>query len=247
MNEAVTLSHLGMGDMIGISPAVRHYCKKYKEVYIFTKERNSKNVFAMYDDVSNLNIITITDDHTSEFEQVNFYLNELDDKCDIIRSGLYKQGRSAFKNLPDNFYNDFGLDYSVYEEEFDIPSEVTNNETYSSLLDGIEYNFVMGTSSTKDVTDEIVESIEDDFLVISPSKNVYDEDDDRYQLAEKFLNLPLLDYVNVIKNAKGVYLIDSSFSLLSKFVASKDSKKVLYNKSGYELSPNFFSGWEIVK
>jgi hypothetical protein len=105
----------------------------------------------------------------------------------------------------------------------------------------------MGTSSTKDVTDEIVESIEDDFLVISPSKNVYDEDDDRYQLAEKFLNLPLLDYVNVIKNAKGVYLIDSSFSLLSKFVASKDSKKVLYNKSGYELSPNFFSDWEIVK
>lgn len=86
MNEAVILSHLGMGDMIGISPAVRHYCKKYKEVYIFTKERNSKNVFAMYDDISNLNIITITDDHTSEFEQVNFYLNELDERCDIIRS-----------------------------------------------------------------------------------------------------------------------------------------------------------------
>ena len=246
MDEAVILSHLGMGDMIGISPAVRHYCKKYKEVYIFTKERNSKNVFAMYDDVSNLNIITITDDYTSEFEQVNFYLNELDDKCDIIRSGLYKQGRSAFKNLPDNFYNDFGLDYSVYEEEFDIPSEVANNETYSSLLDGIEYNFVMGTSSTKDVTDEIVESIEDDFLVISPSKNVYDEDDDRYQLVEKFLNLPLLDYTNIIKNAKGIYLIDSSFSLLSKFVASKNSKKVLYNRSGYNLSMQFFNGWEII-
>lgn len=165
----------------------------------------------------------------------------------LLGPGLYKQGRSAFKNLPDNFYNDFGLDYSVYEEEFNLPSEIINDDTYSSLLDGIDYNFVMGTSSTKDVTDEIVESIEDDFLVISPSKNVYDEDDDRYQLAEKFLNLPLLDYVNVIKNAKGVYLIDSSFSLLSKFVASEDSKKILYNKSGYELSPNFFSGWEIVK
>ena len=247
MNEAVILSHLGMGDMIGISPAVRHYCKKYEEVYIFSKEKNSKNIFELYDDITNLNIITIDDNPSYELEQINSCLNQLDDKCDIIRSGLYKESRSDFTNLPDNFYDDFDLEYSIYDEEFDLPDKFFNNQTYLNLLNGIEYNFVVGSSSTKDITEEILASIEDDLFVVNPSKNVYDENDDRFELAEKFLNLPLLDYVNIITNAKGLYLIDSSFSLLSKFVSSKESKKVLYNRSGYKLSENFFSDWEIVE
>jgi len=247
MNEAVVLSHLGMGDMIGISPAVRHYCKKYDEVYIFTKEKNSKNVFSLYDDVPNLNIITIDNDSTSELKQINFYLNQIESDFDLISSGLYKEDRSEFVNLPDNFYNDFDLDYSVYEEEFNLPNKVFEDNTLLDLLDSVEYNFVVGTSSTKDITEEILDTIEDDLFIVNPSKNVYREEDPRYQLAEKFLNLPLFDYTNIIKNAKGVYLIDSSFSLLSKFVASKDTKKVLYNRSGYDLSSNFFSDWEILK
>jgi hypothetical protein len=246
MNDAVILSHLGMGDMIGISPAIRHYCKKYNEVYIFSKEKNSKNVFAMYDDVPNLNIIAIDNDSNLESQQINFYLSEIESDFDLISSGLYKKNRAEFTNLPDNFYDDFDLDYSVYEEEFNLPNKILEDKTYFDLLDGIDYNFIVGTSSTKDINEEILESIEDDLFIINPSKNVYTEEDPRYQLAEKFLNLPLFDYTNIIKNAKGIYLIDSSFSLLSKFVASKNSKKVLYNRSGYNLSMQFFNGWEII-
>ena len=209
--------------------------------------KNSKNVFSLYDDVPNLNIITIDNDSTLELQQINFYLNELGSNLDLISSGLYKKERSDFTNFPDNFYDDFDLDYSVYREEFNLPSKILEDKRYLDLLDDVDYNFIVGTSSTKDITEEILESIEDNFFIVNPSKNVYSEEDTRYQLAEKFLNLPLFDYANIIKNAKGVYLIDSSFSLLSKFVASKNSKKVLYNRSGYDLSSNFFSDWEVVK
>ena len=245
MNDLVILSHLGMGDMIGISPAVRYFCKKYREVYIFTKERNSKNVFAMYDDVDNLNIISIDNDSSLESQQINFYLNQIKSDFDLISSGLYKKDRAEFTNLPDNFYDDLGLEYSVYDEEFNLPSKVLKDNTYLDLLDGIDYNFVVGTSSTKNITEEILESIKDDNFIVSPSKNVYSVNDSRYQLAEKFLNLPLFDYTNVIKNAKGLYLIDSSFSVFSKFIASKNSKKVLFSRSGYKASKQFFDGWEI--
>ena len=245
MKDLVILSHLGMGDMIGISPAVRHYCKKYNEVYIFSKERYSKNLFSLYDDVANLNIISIDNDSTSESQQINFYLNQLESDFDLISSGIYKEDRAEFTNLPDNFYDDLGLEYSVYEKEFDLPRKVLEDNSLLDLLDGVEYNFVVGTSSTKDITEEILESIEDNLFIVNPSKNLYSEEDSRYQLAEKFLNLPLFDYTNIIKNAKGVYLIDSSFSLLSKFVASKDSKKVLFSRSGYKASKQFFDGWEI--
>lgn len=245
MNDLVILSHLGMGDMIALSPAVRYFCKKYKEVYIFSKERNTKNIFSLYDDVANLNIISIDNDSTSESQQINFYLNQIESDFDLISSGIYKENRSEFKNLPDNFYDDLGLEYSVYEEEFNLPSKVLEDNTYLNLLGGINYNFVVGTSSTKDITEEILESIEDDNFIVSPSRNVYSEDDSRHQLAEKFLNLPLFDYTNVIKNAKGLYLIDSSFSALSKFIASKNSKRVLFSRSGYKASKQFFDGWEI--
>lgn len=247
MNDLVILSHLGMGDMIALSPAVRYFCKKYKEVYIFSKERNTKNIFSLYDDVDNLNIISIDNDSSLESQQINFYLNQIKSDFDLISSGLYKKDRAEFTNLPDNFYDDLGLEYSVYDEEFNLPSKVLKDNTYLDLLDGIDYNFVVGTSSTKNITEEILESIKDDNFIVSPSKNVYSVDDSRYQLAEKFLNLPLFDYTNVIKNAKGLYLIDSSFSALSKFIASKNSKKVLFSRSGYKASKKFFDGWEIVK
>lgn len=246
MNEAIVVSHLGMGDMIGISPAIRKFCKEYDEIYIFTKEKNSKNVFDMYDDISNLNIITVSDNSSMEREEINSSLSELGKERDVILSGIYKQNHSRFVNLPDNFYDDFELDYSTYDEYFNLPEKVLNNNSLTNLLDGIEYNFVVGTSSTQDITDEILESLDEDIFVVNPSKNIYSEDDDRYELAQKFLDLPLFDYVNLIKNAKGIYLIDSSFSLLSKFVASKESKKYLYNRSGYDLSKNFFCDWEII-
>ena len=94
---------------------------------------------------------------------------------------------------------------------------------------------------------KILEKISNNYLIINPHLNVYEKNHEHYELSQTFLDLKMFDYVNVIKNAKEVHLIDSSFSLLSKFVSPKKSKKFLYNKSGYKLSSGFFSGWEIIQ
>lgn len=248
-NNAIILSHLGMGDMLGFIPAIRKFCNDYDQVFIFSKEKNKLNVFEMYEDVDNLNIIVL-DDNENEFQQVDTYLSSLFKeigKCDIIKTGLYLGNHNKFEDLPDNFYLDADLPLTTYQKYFKLPSRLTSNTLLSKLLDGIDYNFMVGNSSTLDINDKILEKISNNYLIINPHLNVYEKNHEHYELSQTFLDLKMFDYVNVIKNAKEVHLIDSSFSLLSKFVSSKKSKKFLYNKSGYKLSSGFFSGWEIIQ
>jgi hypothetical protein len=242
--EAMVISHLGLGDMIGFSPAIRHFCERYKEVYIFSKEKNLKNVFGMYEDLDNLNIISIHD-NKDEVSETFFYVQKMSDSCDIITSGIYNSDRSPFEELPDNFYKDVNLPLNVYETKFNLPKRIIDDTSLSFLLNDIDYNFIVGTSSTNNIDDKIISFIDNDYLIINPFKNHYVLGDDKYELAQKFINLPIFDYVNVIKNAREIHLIDSAFCLLCKFVSSEKTKKIVYNESGYTLSKNFFHGWQI--
>jgi hypothetical protein len=246
MSNLVILSHLGMGDMIGVIPAVRYFCSLYSTVYIFSKESSIRNVKTMYSDLHNLKIISI-DSNLNPSREVAVVEKTVSDlnipECKILRSGIYKNSNN-YQNLPDNFYLDLGVDFSVYDSYFKLPEEQLKD--YSYLLEGKDFYFVNGTSSTKNIDGEILSKLDiGNNILINPNNNLYTKENVNWDLAEKFVGLPLFDYVTTIRKAKEIHVIDSAFSLLSKFVSIDSTRKYIYNRSGYTLSPSFFRGWEV--
>ena len=246
MKDLVILSHLGIGDMIGIHPIVRYNCEKYSNVYIFCKNMNLKNARGMYEDLTNLKIIAIdyNFDTSKEVDIVWRIIKDMNLQESIfLKSGIYKNS-SNYTNLPDNFYMDFGMDLSIYDNYFKLPEDklVQYEELYDKNL-----FFINGKSSTKNIDSEIMSRLGDtnNYFLVNPNHNLYDKSHTNYELANTFIGLPMLDYVNIIRRSKEIHVIDSAFSLLSKFVSLENSKKYIYNRSGYSLSTNFFKGWEI--
>lgn len=250
MKNAIILTHLGMGDMLSASPAIRYFATKYENVYIICKLRYFQNCMRMYEDVDNINILTLSSEaNDSEYHErleVNQFLNEFEEEYELLSSGIYHKNPSPFDKLPDNFYVDLGLDLNIYEKYFSLSESVYQNKKFKDIIDQYKYVFVCGKTSLVDHTEKIISKINSDLLLLSPSRNVYSNDHEYYDIAESIINLPIFDYVPLIQNAQEVHVIASSFSILSKFVASKDSKKYLYNYAKCGISKNFFSDWLII-
>jgi hypothetical protein len=55
---------------------------------------------------------------------------------------------------------------------------------------------------------------DDTYLIICANKNVYSEDDLKYNSANKFVNIPLQHYIDTIKNSKEIHVVNSCFSCI---------------------------------
>lgn len=250
MKNAIVLTHLGMGDMLSASPAVRYFASKYENVYIVSKLRYFKNCMTMYEDVDNINILTLTagadDSEYHERIEVNEFLSGFEGDYDLLSSGIYHKNPAPFDILPDNFYMDLGLELSVYENYFSLSENIYQNQTFKNIIDNYKYAFVCGKTSLVDYTKKIILKIDSDILMLSPSNNLYTPDHEYYEIAESVIGLPIFDYVPLIQNAQEIHVIASSFSILSKFVAPKEVKKCLHNYTKCGLSTNFFKDWQII-
>ena len=250
MKNAIILTHLGMGDMTCISPAIRYYAKQYENVYIACKIRYFENCLRMYEDVDNINILKLSPSaDNSEYQErleISKFVNDFNDEYDLLTCGIYKESHTPFTCLPDNFYMDLGLELETYEKYFSLPKSVYDNEYFNDIIKKYNYIFVHGKTSLVDYTEKILSNIKEDKLLLCPSKNLYSKNHEYYDIAETVINLPFFDYVPLIQNAKESHLIGSSFLCLAKFVSSSESKKYLYNHGNSEISKNFFKDWQIV-
>lgn len=250
MKNAIILTHLGMGDMISISPAVRYFASKYENVYIISKLRYFENCMKMYEDVDNINIFKLSysadDSEYQERIEVNQFLDNFEEEYKLLTCGIYHKDHTPFNNLPDNFYMDLGLDLNVYENYFSLSENIYQNQKFKNIIEHYKYAFVCGKTSLVDHTKKIISKIDPDILLLSPSKNLYTSEHEYYALAESAVGLPIFDYVPLIQNADEIHVIASSFSILSKFVAPHKVKKCLHNYTNCGLSTKFFEGWEIL-
>jgi citrate synthase len=51
-------------------------------------------------------------------------------------------------------------------------------------------------------------------LIICADHNVYSESDPHYHIAQEYVNIPVAEYIDIIKNADWIYVIDSCFSVI---------------------------------
>ena len=247
--DAFILHHMGLGDSIIMNPVVNFYSKKYKTVHIFCKKQNYNNVNNLF---MHLNNVIVNSLEAKSFDEektfIDNYINDnKQEDSKILSCGVFNNNNGPYVDIPENFYKEMNFDISDSIKYFKISDEYsTNVERVLSAPDSVWKNmvFMCAKSSDMDLTEAFKTEYKDDIknsLIVCPHDNISKKYN---KISNTFLDLPLLDYVWAIKQAKKVICIDSAFGVLSNFVARDSSEKIIHIRNYHGTSKNFYKGWE---
>ena len=228
MATAYFLSHNGLGDNISNIGAVRYLLKYYDTIFFLCKDIYVKNVCKLF---NGLPVVIVSFDHTNESSECSRIINSTD--SDRFISGCHKSYLSSrirsqhiLDHVPTNiplryghiemFYNDIGLDTSIYIHYFDIESTEESKTLYENIQHlSIVFLHTKGSNRTICVgeTVQMYES-QPNYIIICANDNVYPIDHPYYAIAKQYVNIPVADYIDVIKRASIITVIDSCFSCI---------------------------------
>lgn len=230
--KALIYTHLGLGDHFWMNGAVRYLATCYDEVYVICKDRNKRNVGAMYADDSSIKIVVVQGDedlhpwplNRTYFEHQGFT---------VYSCGFFAEVPSQLENLPVSFYKDLGLDPSIRTTYFHVP-RLAAAAQLAALYAGQPYVVVHQQSSVQ--TLPIVAALQaagEERLILDLNKNHYDSTHKWYDLAEHVVNKPVLEYTDLFEGAAELHMIESSlYCLASHLDLSRVAKKVCYEPWG---------------
>jgi hypothetical protein len=227
---AFFLSHNGLGDNITNTSAIHYLLNYYETIYFLCKDIYVENVNLLFTDKQ---VITIPVNSADENNHCKKIINSIP-KADLFISGnhtSYLKSRithpsllNYIKNNGDyackynhitQFYNDNGLDLSIYFEYFNIESSKKSIEYYEQIKQ-YKIVFLHTKGSQREINlDDIVKLYNtDEYIIICANKNVYALGTDKYELANKYINIYVAYYIDIIKNAEIIHVIDSCFSCI---------------------------------
>jgi hypothetical protein len=229
MATAYFLSHNGLGDNISNIGAVRYLLKYYDTIFFLCKDIYVKNVCKLF---NGLPVVIVPIDSKNEFADCFRIINNSKDSDRFI-SGCHKSYLSFRIRSPDildhvpnhiplqydhieMFYKDIGLDTSIYIHYFDIESTEESVTMYDKIKDlHIVFLHTKGSNRTICV-DETVQMYKDqlNYIIICANDTVYPIDHPYYTISKKYVNIPIVDYIDVIKHASIIEVIDSCFACI---------------------------------
>lgn len=243
------LSHMGLGDIINTVSIVRYLDTMYDEVHIFVFQKFINNMIDIYGYNKKIkfvpcdNIYYLTWPTRKEiYNNINFDIYEK-----VYASGehirnLYNKHPSLNK-LPFNFYDDTNLPYNIFRDFFYIPKTIKSVELYNIIKQASinEYIFMHGSSSTGvhfdySYIENALQISKNDILIIDPNINQYNVNDKYYNIAQQFINMNILDYIDTITNASKLYLSDSCFSCLAIQLNLKSDHNYIISRSIIDYS-----------
>ena len=211
------ISHLGLGDIILLLPAIANCASNCKLLYIFCKNIYTDTIIHFLSPYNNIKIIEF-DTQLNELDVINKNIQYLINKHNniyIYSSGYYKKDCNPLTDFPNNFYKDLSLDFNYALNLYNIP--ITQNAIMlHTLLKDLNkpYIFLHTQASNLNLNVDI-DTANTNVIIINPETNMYTSEHVYYTTAQKFLrkenNYTLLDYKLVIENATALYLIDSSY------------------------------------
>jgi hypothetical protein len=240
--KAFVLSHLGLGDCLTFSGAVRFLSTHYDEVKVVCKEKYSSNIKLLYHDDPSITFHVVEDDNdiSPRFGcDYNRFLTQVNG-YDVYMCGLHILDKQpvSFDTLPFSFYKDVGIDYNIFWNYFHMPSYKESLELYLELVNkGVaSYAIVHGGSSTGEcvTVDKIENSLglsRETTLFIDVNKNIYKPEDKYYSLAEQFVNKPLVHYKDILINANYIILSDSSVFCMAMNLPIKTTNCYVVSRS----------------
>ena len=211
------ISHLGLGDMILLLPAIVNCASNCKLLYIFSKNIYTDTIIHFLSSYNNIKIIEF-DVQLNEQDIINNTIQYLINKHTniyIYSSGYYNKNRNPFIDFPNHFYKDLSLDFNYALNSYTIP--ITQHAIMlHALLKSLykPYIFLHTQASNLNLNIDI-DTTNTNVIIINPEINMYTSEHIYYNIAQKFLrkenNHTLLDYKLVIENATALHLIDSSY------------------------------------
>ncbi len=200
-NSFIAYTHLGLGDHIICNGLLNYFSNNYKSIFLPVKSRDLDNVTYLYQDNPKIKIFKI--EHESEKDDIKNFSKK--NNLEILKVG-FEMRKPPF-NL--SFYTQFNLDYQISLDYFHIPK---NSKKEKELLEHLisyykinkNYQLVHNQSSYGKVDLKINKSLPTIYV---------DKESDLYK--NMFL------YTDVIKNAREIHCLDSSFLHLVERVETK--------------------------
>jgi len=233
------LSHNGLGDNITMFGAIRYLTTIYDKVYLICKKHNQKNIDDLLDCPKVITVPFIASNYQEEYKECMQILETVSEDIDILISGCchtpYFKSRINNRNLLEyksntdiktqyscdysfirDFYNDIGIDLRIYYEWFDIPSSKTSLQYYDSIQNKKIVFLHTKASDTEINLDRIIDKYitDESYLIICPNKNMYESTSNNESLAAIYVNLPIRDYIDIIKKAVIIHVVNSCFSCI---------------------------------
>lgn len=227
LEKAYFVSHNGLGDNITNNGAVNFLLQYYETIHFLCKDIYVKNIEHLFSDSA---VIIVPFDSKKEFANIKHILSKVTD--DIFVSGCHKHyvqkrithpGLLSYKQNDQNytvkynhirsFYYDIGLDISIYYDYFNIKSTDTSNKYYESIKD-YKIIFIHSKASNREVNyDNVCQKYKDniDYIMICANKNMYNKEHAFYEIADRYVNLYVTWYIDIINNAEQFFIIDSCF------------------------------------
>jgi hypothetical protein len=231
------LGHNGLGDNITNIGAINYLLTIYENVYFICKDIYIQNLKEIHTD-PRIFLVPFKFDNETEARFKLLIPRYKQNNMDVLISGDYHKDNFKSKIQNNilkyreknnehsidtkyghikNFYDNINLDLSIFYEYFNINSSAKSIELYENIK---HYNIIFmhstaGNNNKIDLTKYINKFIDnEDDIIISADYNVYKKEDEKFELAQKYVNVLVPYYIDIIKNAKYIYIIDSCFSCI---------------------------------
>lgn len=242
INICYFVSHLGLGDNITMSGAVRYLTNYYDNVYVIVKDIYLENLKLYYKDNNKIKLVSINNKY--ERTEIKKIIEKLNYDIDIFISGgchkSYLKNRIRNKKLNKivnnnnnnfkykfivDFYTHINLDFSIYYDYYILYENNRSIELFNKVKD-YKLIFLHTKSSNKEIKIDMNEYINNDqYLIVCANKNMYNRDHKKYELANLFVNILIMYYVSIIKNADIIKVIDSCFACILLPLLNKNQLK----------------------
>ncbi len=216
------LSHLGMGDHLTHIGLYRYLSTLYDRVTIVVKKHYVNNMKMILSDDKCIDFYECDKDADisplfgatyDKFEDVTR------DYDAILTLGFHKSSSANMDTIPFSFYSDAKIDSDVFWEYYFMqthPESIKYYEILKGSDDVSTYIFIHNTCSSGEVFDfDCVEKClgisRDDILFLSVGACAYEHGHKFFDIANKFIGLPLPYYKIVMENAAKIVVSDSSF------------------------------------
>ena len=225
MKTCLTLTHLGMGDLILCNGMIREVKKQNDIVFVPVKVHNLLNFKDLFKDDNNIKPLIANND----LEAINYSNGFFDN---IIKTGIFSNNKIKYENFCEQFYLQANVDYSKRWDSFYYERDTKKeSELYNKLILNNEFVFVH-----QDIQRNLI--INRNFTNhISPIHKFGDNSE-----------YSIFNYLKILENAKEIHCIDSSFACFIDHIQSlKDKPKFIHRYvRKHNENPTYKNNWIIV-